>query len=300
MAVLPPAAINQLSRRFILFDDVQMGCNLIGSELASFVLRTRKSCSAKCLITPSCKSYSFCNSVCQLKFRGVHEVDISDDNIWLKDSNCVYVGMRKETSPECVQLGSFVDIKNDFLVPNICQINHKRVDCQTGPPSYTVIDTPTEWKRFTEYDYVLENLHGGRNECQAVQIEEWFVWVSTEMTFPDAQDYCESIGGQIFGDINGTAQQFDFLYHKQNGQNFWLGITDRDVPDVYKSLNGIDVTSYLKWAWQGTGFDEPSRLPEEFCICACMASPPYAPAGSYQWFHDAGCTLKFRFPCILV
>ena len=207
--------------------------------------------------------------------------------------------MRKETSPQCVQFGSFVDIQNDFLVPNICQINQKRVDCQTGPPSYTVIDTPTEWKKSVQYE-VTENFHGGKNDCTSELIEEWFVWVATEMDFTAAKDHCESIGGQLFGDVNGTDEQLGFLFEKQNRQSFWLGITDEHSPDVYKSLSGNDVTSYIRWAGPEIGFDEPSRGPDEIYVCFVVESNPPSPEGFYRRLHDVPIWRRFRFPCVMI
>ena len=205
--------------------------------------------------------------------------------------------MTSETSPKCVQLGTFVDIQNDELNPNICEINPKRVDCQ-GMWVEKVIDTASEWKRYSERQ-VSDSFYGGKSDCETYRVHEWFKWINELKTFTDAKLHCDNIGGQLFGDINGTIQQYDFLIKKQNYQSFWLGISDKATSDVYLSLNGNDVTRHIIWAWPGSNAAEPSRGPNEFTVCMCLEWHQTEP-GSYQYFHDAPQQFTFRFPCSMV
>ncbi|XP_075240157.1 uncharacterized protein LOC142335509 [Convolutriloba macropyga] len=227
-------------------------------------------------MTPICKSFNFChNKLCQINFLGVHEITVSSgDGVWISSISCIYVGMVKTFVPKCEQLGIDVDVKNDTLDPNICQINPKRADCQILEPwRQFLIDTESEWIFYSERK-VSESFYGGLDNCEYLKIEEWFLWIAQEMTFEDAKNHCQSIGGQHFGDINGTDEQYRLLLEKQNYQNFWLGISDRDTRDVYMSLNGNDVTSFIRWAGQTSGSPEPSRGPGDDYVCMCKEFSP--------------------------
>ena len=57
---------------------------------------------------------------------GVDQINTTDVALWSAESGCVYVGMTEAVVPKCVQLGTFVDVQNDALDPNICEINLKR------------------------------------------------------------------------------------------------------------------------------------------------------------------------------
>ena len=63
-------------------------------------------------------------------------------------------------------------------------------------------------------------------------------------TWEDARDNCVELGGQLFFNVNGTKEQLDFLYHKLNEQNHWLGIYTRD------HNSWIDVNDHVVDDWR--------------------------------------------------
>ena len=280
------------------FEHFIEGYLIIGAGIQTTRVASKSLCSSRCFITPVCKSFNLCDKkFCRLNSVGVHEIDTSDVTVWSANPSCIYLGMTSETSPKCIQLGTLVDIRNDDLNPNICKFNLKRVDCQ-GMWVEKVIDTASEWKRYSER-YVTDSYYGGKSDCETYRVHEWFKWINELKIFTDARLHCTNIGGQLFGDINGTTQQYDFLAKNQNYENFWLGITDEATSDVYLSLNGNDVTHHLIWAPPGELVSEPSRNWDELYICMCINWHPISP-GSHEYFHDAPDYYQFRFPCDMI
>ena len=290
--------------RSLAFEDSNSGFKLSGPKISTHSAISRSSCAIRCQRTPSCKSYNFCyNNICELNSIGAHKISASaaNANIWLlRNYDCIYAGMTKQCLPKCEQFGTEISVTNDTSDPNICQINQKRADCQILEPwRQTLIDTEAEWKFYSERN-VSESFYGGVDNCTSFQIDEWFIWVDQKMSFENAKNHCQSIGGQLFGDINGTDEQFNLLLRKQNYENFWLGITDKDSPDVYMSLSGKNVTNFIHWAGQLTPAPEPSRGSGDEYVCMCREYSPIPPYESFEWFHDVPDEYFFRFPCTMI
>ena len=64
----------------------------------------------------------------------------------------------------------------------------------------------------------------------------WFKFVSVPMTWNEAVNNCEQIGGKLFWDLNGTQEQLQFLHEKMGLQYHWLGIYTND----HRSWMNID------------------------------------------------------------
>ena len=158
-------------------------------------------------------------------------------------------------------------------------------------------DTAEVWKHEQFRECIFEGAHRGKKCTMGEFVErktvEWFVWVTTPMSWYKARDHCASIGGQLFGNINGTDQQYSFLAEKQNHESFWLGISDADVPDVYRNLNGEIVSEYIRFVPN----HQPKRKERDQYICGCIKHYPITPVGNNNYFHDAAGYNKLRFPC---
>ena len=82
---------------------------------------TEAGCAAYCSRSKYCKSFNYCgHRLCILLWFDIHNVDPYSELV--SDQNCIYVGMERETHPNCKDNGTVQDIQDD-IYPGICQIN---------------------------------------------------------------------------------------------------------------------------------------------------------------------------------
>ena len=83
--------------RYANFDDIRSGNNL--QDFTIDVLRrpTLLSCAFSCLLNPKCRSLNFCGKNCLLSSKDA----ISHPSKLSLVYNCVYIGMKSETYPNC-------------------------------------------------------------------------------------------------------------------------------------------------------------------------------------------------------
>ena len=59
----------------------------------------------------------------------------------------------------------------------------------------------------------------------------------------------------LWGDIDGTLEQMEFIASKTEGKPIWLGITEREEQHVWRTVrDGIDVSDLI--IWHSWGVDE--------------------------------------------
>ena len=125
--------------------------------------------------------------------------------------------MKKNYFPRCEAKGLTVDIKDD--VANVCEINGKRVDIEWGPEIQN--ETDTESIKFHSRETLVDASHGGYSGGAKYDIVEWIKFVHELKTWDDAKSHCETMGGKLFSNVDGTAEQLDFFLLKMNYKYHW-------------------------------------------------------------------------------
>ena len=152
-----------VSRR-IKFEDIRRSFRLTGSsklktQLTSSHLRARL-----CGKTPRCRYFNYCLSkLCELNSDDVYSIG-QNQFLLQGDPKCVYNGMIKDSTPECLERGAPKDIQDDGD-PGYCAINEKRVDQIWGPwKKETTVDTQDEYKEVLKKKMQMVPAHGGKND----------------------------------------------------------------------------------------------------------------------------------------
>ena len=64
-------------------------------------------------------------------------------------------------------------------------------------------------------------------------------------SFNAAQSNCETLGGELFDAVNGTASQLQFLPDKMGHTNFYLGmsvsVTNTSNTSVWNNMKGVPI-----------------------------------------------------------
>ena len=173
------------------------------------------------------------------------------------NEHCIYFAMKWASIPVCMEDNTSVDIKNDENL-NLCQINQKRIDSEWGPWSSaeTANDSESEWKVMASRDVAIAVAHGGKQaKGNATKIYSWLVFVREKMNWYNAKSKCETLGGKLFDNLNGTSQQIRWLREKM-GRRFWVGIYSEDYV-TWKSTSGEAIpNSSLFWQSGSPVMDE--------------------------------------------
>ena len=180
-------------------------------------------CVALCGNSPVCRSVNLCGQSCELNRIGIYDKR-AESNVE-RDGRCVYKGMAKETAPVCLE-----DVREDILKdieddedPGLCRINRKRLDSQWGDWVETEEDSSTVW-RLTWTRECSSLAHEGVDFCDGRFYEEEVeeIWFYTlEKTVDEAESFCEEDGGYLWGDVDGTRSQLQWIFNKLGG--FYLG-----------------------------------------------------------------------------
>ena len=111
--------------------------------------------------------------------------------------------------------------------------------------------TEFEKKRNTDYDFPPPLYVGGKQKVTSKsysQVLQWFHWVRQKKTWDQAKTYCESMGGKLFSDIDGTEDQLNWLVTKM-GENHWVGIYRKTdgASDWFTTEDELLESSLLNW-----------------------------------------------------
>ena len=207
------------------------------SNLDSKVVPTPTKCALECNKQDEYRSFTFCGpDLCNLFKDDVHSTT-QGELILHDNSTCTYYGMEKSVKPTCILKGFFIDIQNDNTSGD-CPISKKRVDAQRGPwgSPQVLIDDEYEWKTEVRREIVLEKAHGGKTTSDAAtKVDSSLMFIRTEMTFQKARDHCNSLGGLMFFNVNGSLSQLKFLHARFSGAH-WMGIILKaEEPDGSRS-----------------------------------------------------------------
>ena len=256
--------ISPKARRSITFNDLTPRVRI--SYLSTYLLDkistlSRRECAIKCLMNPECKSYSFCKTYCELNAIGVTELRRNERHyviFTVADENCDLFSMQKDFTPQCEEFGSFRSIRVDSD-PNYCQINKKRADGLFLEREYcnATIDATYEYKGFTTRRCVLETaLNGGYCKVEYETKPVWVKWRYNAREYADNYEYCQSIGGMLYPDLDGDAKQVEFLKKYVNWK-FFFGIQPDGEWYRWKNLRGEKMgPDRIRWwehnyVWKG-------------------------------------------------
>ena len=212
--------------------------------IESFKVTTRSQCMCFCAANTSCKSYNFCGkTVCELSSE-----DIYSDFVYLGNSTeCLYGGMPRESVPRCVERGR-VKLITDDKSPGICEINEKRQDCKCGMWQTTDSESnQTHWitHKFRPCQlgsHIYEvNCSGNPENHRSEQV---LLFPEMRLNFWQAVDFCRNRSAQLYGDVDGSRGQVQFLYDL-DGRSFWYGVTDIGHEMVWKSFRGETLNSLI-------------------------------------------------------
>ena len=206
---------------------------------------TPTKCALECNKQDECRSFTFCGpDLCNLFKDDVHST-IQGSLILHDNLTCTYYGMEKSVKPTCMLQDLFIDIQNENASGH-CSISKKRVDAQWGSwnSPRVLIDDESQWKTVVHREIVLEKAHGGKIPAgAATKVDSWLMFIRTELYFGKARSYCNSLGGLLFFNVNGSWSQLQFL-HARLGAH-WLGIYTEAGGSGWKSITGKIIPDQL-------------------------------------------------------
>ena len=115
-----------------------------------------------------------------------------------------------------------------------CEISHKRVDRQWGPWGETIQinETDTSYVEYVTREVSIDYAHGGINGTEGPELVlRSLIWVREGRSWLASKANCESLGGKLFYNVDGTESQLMFFAEKLNYHFFWLGIYTKDHVD---------------------------------------------------------------------
>ena len=243
--------------RHIDFNEIVENVKLVnGSTLAQMRVKTREQCSFICTKTAECRSFNLClfglNFLCELNR---NEINMAWSIIESQEK-CQYVGMQRDSIPRCKEGSLEINITDDQNSQN-CSINLKRID-QSFDYESRINDTATDWMRYTAKICTNHGAHQVDTICtESAIVHEHYKWVTEKTGVREAMQNCKDLGGQLFGDFNGSRDQVWFLAEKMGFNDFWVGINDVEQDGTFRTLRG-NLTSQVPW------FDkEPSNFAGE-------------------------------------
>ena len=219
----------------------------------------RLTCSGICTNIPECRSYHYVHTnyafVCEFFIQDAFSV-----NATLEPNEAyTYVGMKRETYPNCTENGLKKDITNDTN-PHNCDINLKRIDTVCSDWNYATVKNKSDWMNYRE-QHCFEGSHQDlRNNSKktVLQYFDWLKFVHDKLTAYEAINNCRALGGQLFGDFNGTQEQIWFLAQQFHFYSFWVGFNDIEKNGDWRNLKGKN-SSLLPWmSGQPTNYRDES------------------------------------------
>ena len=229
------------------FEDVRIGKRVSGSGTLLEGSERKTKCSAACSKKEDCLSFTFCgNRTCYLNNQDVFSTG-SGAGILEDDEMCIYFGMKRESVPICHDNGVFADIRSDHS-SGACKITQKRVDHEWGDWKDDDFETEKEWKKIRRRDLITQAAHGGVDgDLDSEEITLWVLLVKEKMTWIEAKNNCDALGGKLFWNLNVRWTKVRSLWTQLGEEDYWIGIhTDDHI--VWKNVhNEVMQDSLLNW-----------------------------------------------------
>ena len=213
----------------------------------------RRRCSSSCSKNPKCKSYNYCKQYfCELNA----EDEFSNDTYFEEDIHCEYGGMTREFMPECKEGEAVKDIESNKTGP--CQISQKKADPIWVVTELIDIQNETDYMKY-ETGFCIRGSHVENLDCLPTD-KTWIKFVNENKTYPEAEKHCADIGGQLFGEVEGSAANLQFVA-SYNSAVKWIGATKLvhiGEHFEWENLRGEFITNKLLWspAFEGYSSDE--------------------------------------------
>ena len=216
----------------------------------------------------------------------LNQVDIHNPGEYvttIPDLFCSYGGFKIDHEPSCEDNSVLQNIKDDNST-SVCEIKHKRTDCDYGSfkDKRTIVENELEIQiaLFHRPSRRIYKAHGGF-DCSAPQYKviHWDICDKKELisTFTEGEANCASIGATLFGTINGQWEQVVQLLRGEN-MTLLTGVKyDPEVPGFFNP-NGKqkDVEVYLNSSVYEINTDNG------FCLC-------YGPRGDSAYAFSCPC-----------
>ena len=117
------------------------------------------------------------------------------------------------------------------------------------------------------------------------------MFVADLKTWYDARTHCQSLGGQMFSDLDGTAEQLRLLVDTFGYQTMWLGVYRSDLNSTeWTTAEDKPMPNELMY-WD-VGHGEPSFGVDQFVALA-------AADGMLFYLHDRCCSTQNTFLCLV-
>ncbi|XP_075247070.1 uncharacterized protein LOC142340377 [Convolutriloba macropyga] len=200
---------------------------------------------------------------CELMARGNSVTDPCDEiEVELKrrdDNDCVGV--------DCLEGEICEDRVGYFVCITSNGVEHENNQC--GGADYCWSRFPETGVEESDEEYVeyqmwsckqSDGKEAAQNSCVGprMRITKKYIWVQNKLHWYEAQRYCEERhNARMFGELDGSYEQIEFLFSKLGENSMWLGITKAPFTHQWKTLSGIDVTEVLTEMWAPGQPDEP-------------------------------------------
>ena len=246
-SVFIEAYMGYLASRSFCFQDVRKGQRLTGNDVLQISkVYSYTFCGLKCGRTAECRSFNFCHPKrCELNAEDIFSLG-NKTEVLQADPYCDYHGMVQNFTPQCKEKDdtSLKDIQDDSN-PGNCEINQKRVDDRFAAPEVKEVLRKNEYQKYDFRDHVTVNAHGGIIlDVESVEFIFWIIKSPKGSPWPEAKSFCESIGGKLFSNLDGTKAQLDLVY-KMEERSYWLGVyTEKLIQkNKWKNIDGNAINS---------------------------------------------------------
>ena len=213
-----------LSNRLMSFSDVRPGRRLTEPVFDVKNGLSVTQCSLLCSSLPACQSFNFRGrATCQLNGNDVYSIGVKNQHLLEDENDAIYYGMTREFVPTCQERGIQMNIADQNA--RICQIFRKSVDQEWSAWEFQTNTTGDEYFEYNWREVLVLFAHGGNpGEQNSRIIFERLKIVEERKNWNAAKSHCESIGGKLFSNLDGTPAQVNKLASLQNENSFWLGL----------------------------------------------------------------------------
>ena len=203
--------------------------------------------------------------------------------------------MKRSSFPICYQKAIEQNIQDDDN-PGFCRINEKRIDREWGPwVAEIVVETEKEFKEIEKKQIVVDIAHGGKTGVDPIERTiKWLLFVPERKNWNDAKVHCESLGGKLFSDLDGTEEQLNFIVETFGYVPMWFGVHRESAASTqWVTIDGKLVPDD-KILWGSGNPDDPEPDMGEATCVTMWASP-----GVLKHLHDEANIQKHEILCDL-
>ena len=106
------------------------------------------------------------------------------------------------------------------------------------------IETTVDVHKFTRecvtsYHTVTADCEGEKKKLESYKIS------NGPLIYSEAEEFCISVGGRLFSDLDGTHKQLHMLSQITQFESFWIGISQQVEPGTFRNLKGENVAHLL-------------------------------------------------------